>query len=412
MRSSNRTVLAGITLSLLLVGSTGHADASLDAAPDGPLPSATSAEPTNLVPSRGGGIDPFLDGADHIIAQQCPDGGFGWPHDDCSETYNNITAPIGLGLLTAHHHRPDPAILAAAAAGGDFDLTHVFMNGEPQLHSFTGHFLYELSRATGDPVYADFARAFFDQLQLGTYGPDDFDTEGWIASIEERRTGANVNLRAWQFHLYVETAREIGHPGQSEAMVAAILRGLATLDNTDPDTVRNDVLGLAGAVKGLATANLQTFPPIVAPLHAGVDGIDNLSDLGQLLLSFQNPDGSWYRHSNFPAPTDTDKGAQNTAYSVLALAALDRVTDESLAEPIERGQAYLRSIQLPSGGFPSNPGGNENTEVEAEILWALGDGPAPLPVIEVPTLHPLGAVALALLLTLLAYSRLPRGRNS
>jgi hypothetical protein len=32
--------------------------------------------------------------ADHILQQQCGNGGFGWPHSDCSQTFYNITGPI------------------------------------------------------------------------------------------------------------------------------------------------------------------------------------------------------------------------------------------------------------------------------------------------------------------------------
>ena len=350
----------------------------------------------------------FQAGADHIVDQQCPDGGWGWPHDDCSQTFNNITAALGMGLLNAYQRTGDPGHLDAAIAGGEFDLTHQFPNGEPRVDPFTAYFLNELSKTSGDSQFGEFASNFFDQLEDGTYGDNDLDTEEWIQFHEIRRTGQWVNLRPWHFNLYVETAAEIGHPGQSEAMVQGILRGLATLDNTDPDDVLADILGLAGAVKGLALADRQTFPAIQAPLHGGVNDIDNLVDLGQLLISYQNPDGSWFRHSNYPAPTDTDKGAQNTAYAILALESLDLVTTDSLSQPIQLGQSYLRSIQLASGGFPTNPGGGENTTVEAEILWALGAEPAPVPIVEIPTLGEAGSLFLIFLIGLASVRKLAK----
>ncbi len=68
-----------------------------------------------------------------------------------------------------------------------------------------------------------------------------------------------------------------------------MLDGLNTLDNTDPDTVYSDIIGVAGAVRGLAVARRLSFPPIVAPLDPDIDGIDTLEDLAAYLASLQNP---------------------------------------------------------------------------------------------------------------------------
>ncbi len=375
------------------------------ATPIGGTPPSRAFNSTHEVLMRGVGLDVFQDGADHIVGQQCPDGGFGWPHDDCTTTFNNITAPIMMGVLTAWEQTADPDHLASAVSGADFDLTSQYPNGEPRLGAFAAHFMAAMTDASGDPTYATFATDFFNQLAAGTYSDTDLDTEGWIALIESVRTGTWVNLRPWEFHLNVQTAADLGQPGQAESFIQGVLRGLNTLDNSDPDTVFSDILGVAGAVKGLALANRQVFPIVNAPLHDGVNGLSSLQELGNLLVSYQNPNGSWYWHSNLAAPAMEDEDAQTTAYAVLALEALDPVSPGSFAGSIEAGQNWLEGTQLANGGFPSSPGGAENTEVEGEVLWALGAGPAPS-VLEIPTLGSWGMVALMVLIGLLAVRRL------
>ncbi len=77
---------------------------------------AAAARSVTLTPRQ---LLPILQsGADHIVVRQCADGGFGWPHDDCTATYHDITAPILLGVLHAHARTDDPSHLAAAGETG------------------------------------------------------------------------------------------------------------------------------------------------------------------------------------------------------------------------------------------------------------------------------------------------------
>jgi hypothetical protein len=156
--------------------------------------------------------------ADQIVSIQCSDGGWGWtPHGDCTVTYNNITAPICLGLLHGHGYTSDPAHLASAVAGGDFDLTSQYDNGEARFGTFTPHFLWQVSLASGDSTYSDFAATeFFDELTAGTYGPSDYDTAGWIGAVQAGRAGVWINLRPWEFSTLIHTASAIGNAGQDD----------------------------------------------------------------------------------------------------------------------------------------------------------------------------------------------------
>ncbi len=332
--------------------------------------SAVSPAP-NLTPDEMVAV--LQAGADHIVAQQCADGGFGWPHADCSATYHNITAPILLGVLNAYTYTADSAHLAAAVAGGNFDLTYQYSNGEARFGGQTAYFMQVLSNQSGDSTYSTHAaQNFFDALQAGTYGPDDLNTAGFIAAVFAQRIGSSVNLRPWDFCTLVSSASALGNSGQSDAFAQAALDGLATLDNSDPANVYWDILGLAGGIMALSDAGWTSFPAISAPLHSGVNGVSSLDGLVGVLLSYQNADGSWYWHSNLAAPDVGDEDAQTTAYSVLALVAAESQVSGNVSEAIRQARDWLAGQQLASGGFPSYPGGTENTEVEGEILWSLG----------------------------------------
>jgi hypothetical protein len=313
-------------------------------------------------------------GAEHILDQQCHNGGFGWPHDDCSATYHNITGPILLGVMGAYAHTQDPLQLVGALNGGAFDLSSQYDNGEFRFSTYTPVFLHELALRSGNTTFSTHVETnLFGELAAGTYSPDDYDTAGWITAIEDNRTGSWVNLRPWEFSTLVDAAAKLGQPGQADLFEQAVLDGLSTLDNSDAMSVFSDIIGIAGAVRGLAAASRLGFPAISAPLHAGVDGITTLEDLVAYLTSLQNPDGSWYWHSNLPAPIESDKDVQTTAFALLALLEADLVTAVSSVPAAEAARNWMVSLQTPDGGFPMGPGLDENTEVEGEALLAIAD---------------------------------------
>jgi hypothetical protein len=331
------------------------------------IPSTAIEWPTQRIST-----DHLVLGADHILDQQCHNGGFGWPHDDCSATYHNITGPILLGVLGAYALTGDDGLLVGAVNGGAFDLTHQYPNGEARFATFTPAFMLELAGYSDNSTFSWFvATGLFDELVAGTYGPDDLDTAGWIADIEAGRSGAWINLRPWEFHTLIPAAQALGLPGQDALFEQGVLDGLATLDNTDSASVYSDLIGVAGGVRGLAFAARSDFPAISAPLHPGVNNIATLDGLTAYLAALQNADGSWYWHSNLAAPATDDKDVQTTAYALLALLEADAMTATSYVAATQAARDWIVSIQLPSGGFPQWPGGDENTEVEGEALTAV-----------------------------------------
>jgi hypothetical protein len=337
------------------------------------------------------GVGPGVQAAaDHVISQQCGNGGFCWPHGStcCPSGPNNITGPIGLGLLRAYGATGDAATLAAAVAGGNYDVNNFqYGNGEARFATFTPYFLWQLTAASGDAQYSAHAETeFFDELTAGTYGPSDYDTAGWIAAVEAGRTGTWVNLRPWEFSTIGVTADAIGNAGQKALFNQGVLDGLNTLDNTDPANVYSDLIGLAGGVRGLALNGTTTFTAIVSPLHSGINGISDLCDLADQLVSYQNSDGSWNWHSDLSTlggPTESDKDTQTTAYAVMALEAADAAGCVPLptgryTEEIAKGRVWLDSMQDTDGGFFSYPGGSHNIEVEGEATDAMAIAPLSL----------------------------------
>lgn len=362
---------------------------------NGPVLSGTRSVGT---PSLNRSVVGIQTAADHIVGQQCMDGGWGWPHASCTATYNNITGPIGTGLLRAYQVTNDPAHLAAAVAGGNFDLTFQYTNGESRFGAYTAYFLWQLSQATGDPQYSTHAATkFFDELTAATYGPSDLDTAGWIASVQAARTGYAINLRPWEFPRVLAVSGAIGNAGQQALFVQAVLDGLNTLDDThtvNPGAVWWDMIGLAGGVQALALGGVTTFPAIVSPLKADINGITTLEGLANVLAGYQNTNGSWYwgAHISVPwVPASGDEDIQSTAYAVMALLAARDLVGPSYAAEIKAGRDYLYTLQLASGGFESWPGGTENVEAEAEALTVISN------TISIPAVSEWGLVVLALI---------------
>ena len=307
----------------------------------------------------------------HIASQQCPDGGFGWPHNDCSATYHNITSPILNGIHGAWQQTGNSAYLGIMINGGNFDLLSQYTNGESRFSTESALFMWNLSQASSNMSYTNFVETdFFGQLDAATYGPDDLDTSTWINSVVTFRQGAWVNLLPWEFKSLPLMAMKHGRNSEAELYVQAILDGFNSMNDTSPDTVYSDLIGVAGGLWGLSVINRHTFNPINSPLH-NINGFTSLQQLADFLVSKQNADGSWYWHSNLMAPTDNDKDMQTTAYAIMALIKVNQRLPTDYLPAITLGQSWIESMQGQFGGFPSFPGGDENTEVEAEALSAL-----------------------------------------
>ena len=301
------------------------------------------------------------DGADRVDSLQHTDGKWGWPLT-APPTYNNITGPIGIGQVSAYGETGDSDHLTSATDAGDalVGLTADWVG------TYNPMFLLELYNETGTASYLTQAQSFYSDLDAGTYTRSsiDYDTNGFIALTQANRAGTWVNLLPWEFAPLTYAASQAGNATQESAFLQAMKDGIETLDNSDPNTVYSDIIGLAGGVMGLSLMN-EDFDPTAGAYAAA----NSTADLADTLANLQNPNGSWNWHSNLVSPVAGDEDLQTTAYAILAL---DAANDSSqYDDAIVNARNYLVSSQLGNGGWNSSPGGSENAEVDGEIVWAL-----------------------------------------
>ena len=351
----------------------------------------------SLAPGITGGMDGggtgLIAAADNVVQLQCPNGGWNWPYGGCGSTFNNITGPIGIGLLRAHAVTGIPSYLAAAIAGANHDMTFTFGYGGTKFASFEAAFFAKLSVATGNSTWVDEATdEFFDRLAADTYGDSSMNTcaltfpgntYDYINRHKCLRSGGLVNLRAWDMQYMPWIAGIIGStdsaPGdgisqQQTFLNDEILDALDNLDAVNPGVnpaYFGETIGLAGAVHALALNNTTSLPAINAPNYSAITGIDTLCELADHLASLQDGSGAWTWTANLNDPGDRD--TQTTAYAVLALAAAEAAGCGPYTTAIDNARAWLWTMQDPAdGGFYSYPGGDKNIETNAEVMSALG----------------------------------------
>lgn len=320
----------------------------------------------------------IVNGGIHILAQQCDDGGWGWPHNNCTSSAFNITAPIIDGVLAAYDVSKLSVFMSSAIEAADFNLNSTYTGtgagaGSPKLGSQTALNLWYMTQRTGDTTYTDWVKnGFYEALLAGTYGGNaDMNAQDYIDAV--RTSPPWQNLKPWELANQVLAAERYCYQGIAGQFEQGILDALANLDNTDPGTQYTDILGVVGGVQGLANVNRLTFPEIVAPNQLGVNGSTTLEELADYLVSLQNPNGSFNWHSNLAAPTASDEDLQTTAYAVMALIkAQERLPAKNYLPAIESAKVWIAALQENDGGFPSYPGGSYNVEVEAEAVHALG----------------------------------------
>jgi hypothetical protein len=124
-----------------------------------------------------------------------------------------------------------------------------------------------------------------------------------------------------------------------------------------------DVVGLAGALYGLASVN-ESFDP-TAGEHAAAG---SLADLGAILAGYQLASGGFTWNSNYLGEGEGNETVQETAYAILALNELDR---SAYLGDIQKAADYLESVQLSTGGWANYVGDGENNEITGEALWAI-----------------------------------------
>ncbi len=297
-------------------------------------------------------------GGDRLVDLQNDDGGWDWPLDDgnpATGSAQNTIGPIAMGLSYAYWQLADPAQLAALQEAGNFLLakTNTF---SPQ----DGYLAAQLDRIFGGSTYKNHVKIYFyDQLAVGTYDDHGAGTLYSTASyIQMLRTLYSIqiwppidNLAAWDLGMGLVGAQAAG------ADTAEWINGVkAELDELS-SAGDYDVIGLAGAVYGLAYVN-EDFDPTAGDLAAA----SSLNDLADILAGYQINGGGFPEQSG-----DTVESIQTTAYAALALNEVDRTT--YLASILGAG-TYIDNQQLVSGGWKNSAAEpDENNEVTGEALW-------------------------------------------
>jgi hypothetical protein len=325
----------------------------------GPTQAASDAMQSAYL-DRGVVSDAYLYGADRLEALQNNDGGWDWELDDGdpnSVSPRNTIGPIGKGLARAYLHTLDADHLTALGQAGALLLTKT-NNFSPS----DGYLAAQLDAIFGGTTYVDYVTANFygpladgdyDRLGLGTL----YTTATYVQFIRDNRTGSQANLAAWDIGMGLVGALAAG------ANPADWIAGVEAEINELDGVAYYDVIGLAGALYGLAAAGAEFDP--TAGEHAAAS---NLADLAAILASYQIAGGGFAWNSDYVIPNDSNETIQETAYAILAL---DAVNPTTYATSIEGASLYMLGVQLATGGWENYPTSGENNEITAEALWGI-----------------------------------------
>lgn len=337
------------------------------ASPEVQMTALPDAQEHPLLTPRTSALPVMRAGGNRLVALQNNDGGWDWPLDDGdpnSSSPTNTIGPIGMGLAKAYEATGDPNMLAALQQVSSFLLakTNNFSTAD-------GYLAAELDAVFGGTTHVDYLNAhFYGPLAAGTYDRNGagtlYDTASYVSLIRTSRASQGIpNLAAWDLGMATVSAALCG--ADTSDWVTGVE---AEIDELDPNDYY-DVIGLAGAVYGLAVAGVDYDPQVGA--HASAD---STSDLAAILATYQITSGSgaggftW--NSNYVIPDDLDETIQETAYAVLALREVGGYSEEILS-----AARYMRSVQLATGGWRNWEGSTqENNEVTAEALWGIAAG--------------------------------------
>jgi len=319
-----------------------------------------------LVVSGAASANVFTAGGDRLIDMQNPDGGWAWILTGSSAT--NSPGPCGSGLLSTYSATGDVKYLTAAIKAGEFVIAQP---GDGYTYRpSVGRFMNALSDVTGDSKYAVAAKTnYYDKLQNGTfeYRGTTYTTDGYIDYVNNARS-AVPNMALWDFGNVADGAAALGSD-QSELNKwgGAIETGLNAWSGTYATNGHYSVLGLAGGIYGLSSMGMDLQNTISSTDPFSLDGCANLEDLADVLIGYQATSGGFTKYAEYVSSSYT--GAQETAFAILALNAVDSV---KYADEISLAGYWLSNVQLATGGWSGawEGIGDENNQVTGQALWA------------------------------------------
>jgi len=288
------------------------------------------------------------DGGTRLVEKQNDDGGWGWPLDGVSA--NNTIGPIGKGLAEAYKDTGDASMYAALQDVATFLQAKTNYFSPPD-----GYLAAELDSILGGSTNVDFVNAnYYGPLAAGTYNHKGegtlYNTQQYVQMLRDRRSSDGIpNLAAWDLGMGLVGAASAG------ASTIEWINGVkAEIDELDGTQDAYAVLGLAGAIHGLAFVNENYNPQ-----DGDYASANSLSDLAVIL-------------AGEPLTSGAEDGEllQRNAYAILALNEFNRTTYLSV---IQNAADYLISVQKPTGGWGGNnpPSNGENNEITGEVLWAI-----------------------------------------
>jgi hypothetical protein len=292
------------------------------------------------------------------------DGGWDSPLDDGNPSSGSDPQMFGfaaLGLAKAYQQTGDPCMVAALQKAGTYLLSKV--------HTFwtvDGTLAVVLDELFGGNTYTNHVKTnFYGPLASGSYadaitGVVDCDTAEYIQAVRNNRTGPSANLAAWDLGLALYSAHVVGV--DTTEWLAGLKEEIDELDGLYPF----DVLGLAGAVFGLAGAGEDYDPQ--AGQHAAAS---SLADLAVILSGYQLATGGFTYYSQYLEEGQDNETIQETVYGLMALNEFDR---RSYSDAVSNATAYLESAQLGTGGWENYAGSGEENATTGESLRGVAAG--------------------------------------
>lgn len=309
---------------------------------------------------------------DTMCIAECGGMGIPWPVPPCpdpSSVNGNTFSPCGMALLYGYTSTGDPAHLNGAMEFGEFGLCYAYSNGEYKLATGTPFFMWFIT--DNIPIATQYAEHvetyYFQPLENGTYGPDDYSTESYLQEIALQRSGDFINLRTFEMTDLLKASYLMGTPDQFNQMACWDMQD--AIDMLD-ETKYYDISGAACGVFSLTFAGLD-YDPQAGPWVSQSSMFEVMVEL----LQYQHPDGGFVWSSQLTPPyADIDQNMQDTVYATMAMKALD---PWYFADEIAAAEAWILSMQLPNGGFQPYLGASEYIQVDGEALWGLMFQPEP-----------------------------------
>jgi len=288
----------------------------------------------------------FQTGGDRLVETQLSDGGWGWLGGSNSKW--DVIGRAGIGLAEAYQQTSDADQLDALSDASGY------LQSQTYLTVWNGLFAAELDQILSTTANVAYVNTnFYDKLAAGTYlheNANTYDTDGWLSYI-----GGFGNLSGLYLGTDLISASRCGV--NTTKWVNAVKGHIETMVEGNPD----DVLGLAGAIFGLAFVGED-----VDPTSGDYAAADSLADLAAILAGYQNSSGAFPYRSDKKNVAGSDQ-VEETAYAVLAL---NEVNRPGYLSDMTDAVDYINGVQLLTDGWENFTGSGENDSITSEALWA------------------------------------------